>query len=159
MLSQQPHIHCKYVVYPNSRTPQLKKAYREFTMNKSYNLITYSVNCMTITALKKHVCFPLILIWNHITHWCQKTSAIPSTCHIWGKHADVPPLICTTVPHYTVRKMLPLFPEMSQMLLTLLHRREHLTLTQCSSRLCLICIGALFSFSRQTPHWCASPSR
>lgn len=25
------------------------------------------------------------------------------------------------------------FPEMSQMLLTLLHRREHLTLTQCSS--------------------------
>ncbi len=100
----------------------------------------------------------LLLIRIHTAYRCQRTCAIPSTSHTRGENADVPPLICAIVPHCMLRKMLPLFPEMSQMLLTLLHRREHLTLTQCSSGLCLICIGALFSFSRQTPHWCASPS-
>lgn len=74
------------------------------------------------------------------------------------KDAAVPPLICAFVPYCMLRKMLPLLPEMSQMLLTLLHHREHLTLTQRSSGQCLICIGALFSFSRQTPHCHTSPS-
>jgi len=87
---------------------------------------------------------------------CAKVPGLfSSSFYTTGRTADAPALNSAIVPH-CVKKKVPLLPEMSQLLLTLLHRREHLTLTQCSLGLCLICIGALFSFSRQTLHWCSS---
>lgn len=102
---------------------------------KSHKIIYKTANDI------KHVCI-LLFAPIRIDFEClsQRTSS--------GKYADE---INAITPHSTFRKMLPLFPKMSQMFLTLPHRGEHLTLTQCSLGLCLICIGALFSISRRRP--------